>query len=343
MWFGGNARLEQCLILDPAHVQEGDNGDHVTLVQGALFMLDGANISNDEQIQQSYGDSTANAVLEYKTERNIINWVYETTPDNIVGRMTMQSLDTEMLAYEFTNFHLLLSFGVPSPPRGFVISQSDPTPAAWARRVQEANSFLTNRPSPVNVRPEDIVSFLKQTISDAGNGGLLIFAVGHGSITPGYPAMGAFDLADNAAMRIGGKGSNRDPAVFQDVFYADPDFPRSEKENDEDTHPDGWQGRLDRWSMYQDLSNTFANGGLAMVVLLTCRIGSSTDFLKKVASQWKTPILAYKDFVWYEGLYPHARAVLQKDIGRPGVGTNVPFSEISIPISPPDMVVVSPS
>jgi hypothetical protein len=36
--------------------------------------------------------------LRYKTSRQIINRAYQSTPDNIVGKMTIKSLDTELLA-----------------------------------------------------------------------------------------------------------------------------------------------------------------------------------------------------------------------------------------------------
>ena len=345
IWFRRNARLERCLISDADHVKRGDKGDHVALIQGALLMLDKSKISGDEQTRQSYEHSTANAVLEYKKKRNIINFSYQTSADDIVGRMTMQSLDAETLAYERRNFGLLLSFGVPSPPRGVIISQSEPIAASWARQVVEATkpNFVPPVRSPVG-KPRDIVKGLESAIQTAGPGGLLIFAVGHGVSDDGG---GRFDIADHVKMRIGGLGANRDPKAFVDVFYEDKppsgsSPPWSEKENDDKTHPPGWQERLDRWEIYQDLCKAFAAAQLGMVVLLTCNIGNSLDFLKKVASQWKTPILAYRGFTWYEGTYPHVRALLEKDLNRPGVGTNVPFSEISIPISLPDMVVVPP-
>jgi len=47
-----------------------------------------------------YDPSTANAVLLYKKERNIINRSYQTQADNIVGKMTIAALDREMLAKE---------------------------------------------------------------------------------------------------------------------------------------------------------------------------------------------------------------------------------------------------
>jgi hypothetical protein len=146
-------------------------------------------------------------------------------------------------------------------------------------------------------------------------------------------------------MRIGGLGENRDPRVFMDVFYdttpSDSPSPHSEKWIDENVHPGGWQARLEKWSIYQDLCRAFTDGKLAMVVLLTCKIGNSLDFLKKVASQWQTPILAYRDFTNYTGFFPHVRCVLDKDFNT-GRGTDVPFSEISIPVSLPDLVVVAP-
>ena len=55
-----------------------------------------------------YGPSTADVVLAYKRKRNIINYSYQTTADNIVGKMTMAALDKEMLAREINP---------PPPPR----------------------------------------------------------------------------------------------------------------------------------------------------------------------------------------------------------------------------------
>jgi hypothetical protein len=40
-----------------------------------------------------YGASTAEAVLEYKRTRKIINFSYQTKADNIVGKMTIAALD----------------------------------------------------------------------------------------------------------------------------------------------------------------------------------------------------------------------------------------------------------
>jgi hypothetical protein len=57
-------------------------------------------IDQQELALKRYGPSTAKAVLFYKKKRNIINRSYQTRADDIVGIMTMASLDKEMLAFE---------------------------------------------------------------------------------------------------------------------------------------------------------------------------------------------------------------------------------------------------
>ncbi len=94
--FRGDPKLETAAISDPAHIVLGATGEHVRKIQLALIQLDGAAIDADGK----YGPATAAAVLAYKRKRNIINRTYQTQADNIVGKMTMASLDREMLAKE---------------------------------------------------------------------------------------------------------------------------------------------------------------------------------------------------------------------------------------------------
>ena len=54
------------------------------------------------------------AVLNFKKKRGIINRAYQTAPDNIVGKMTIWSLDEEIGARERQRSHLLLAFKVPA-------------------------------------------------------------------------------------------------------------------------------------------------------------------------------------------------------------------------------------
>jgi hypothetical protein len=98
--FQGDPKLQACLVNDAAHVTPGAKGDHVSKIQMALLTLEDVSLDPMELSTQQYGSSTANAVLTYKTTRNIINYSYQTQADNIVGKMTIASLDREMFAQE---------------------------------------------------------------------------------------------------------------------------------------------------------------------------------------------------------------------------------------------------
>lgn len=99
----GDANLAACQSKDAAHLTIGARGEHVAKVQFALFALDSSAIDRNEVQFQTYGPSTAKAVLAYKTKRKIINTAYQTTPDNIVGKMTITRLDQDMRFFEMTH------------------------------------------------------------------------------------------------------------------------------------------------------------------------------------------------------------------------------------------------
>jgi len=96
----GDPRLEACLVNDSAHIKQGAVGGHVSRIQTALSVLDGVELDGDELSTSTYGPDTAAAVLSYKTKRNIINRRYETQADDIVGKLTIASLDREMFQQE---------------------------------------------------------------------------------------------------------------------------------------------------------------------------------------------------------------------------------------------------
>jgi len=98
--FKEDAALAACLVKDSAHVTKGARGQHVEKIQTALFILDAARIDPDELTASVYGPSTADAVLTYKRARDIVNRSYQTRADDIVGKMTIASLDREMFASE---------------------------------------------------------------------------------------------------------------------------------------------------------------------------------------------------------------------------------------------------
>lgn len=92
----GDAKLEAAAVSDPSHITPGARGPHVEKIQTALNLLDNAGLDVDGD----YGRGTAAAVLAFKQKRNIVNPAYQTQADNIVGKMTMASLDNELLAKE---------------------------------------------------------------------------------------------------------------------------------------------------------------------------------------------------------------------------------------------------
>lgn len=98
--FAGDERLEACLVKDSAHLTRGTTGDFVAKVQAALAFLDGLSIDEEELDTQTYGSSTAAAVLAYKRKRKIINTSYQKTEDEVVGKMTIKSLDDELAKAE---------------------------------------------------------------------------------------------------------------------------------------------------------------------------------------------------------------------------------------------------
>jgi hypothetical protein len=102
--FRNDQELQACLVKDSAHVTKGAKGQHVAKIQTALIALEGHFIDPAELRNQVYGTSTANAVLAYKSRRHIINRSYQSTEDNIVGKMTIARLDAEMAKAEMRTF-----------------------------------------------------------------------------------------------------------------------------------------------------------------------------------------------------------------------------------------------
>src|SRR5260370_33168967 len=114
----GDPRLEACLVSDPAHITPGSRGDHVARIQLALNQLDDAELAFDG----IYGLATAQAVTDYKNDpaRRILQ-PSQKTADNIVGKRTIASLDSEMLAAEQAGIHPRLAVvtaraATPRPP-----------------------------------------------------------------------------------------------------------------------------------------------------------------------------------------------------------------------------------
>lgn len=94
--FQGDPKLEAAAFSDPAHIAPGQKGEHVAKIQMALNLLDNARLTVDS----IYGPKTADAVQTYKSRRSIVNHAYQSSADNIVGRMTIAALDQELSDYD---------------------------------------------------------------------------------------------------------------------------------------------------------------------------------------------------------------------------------------------------
>jgi len=92
-------RLNACLAFDAAHIQPGQKGDHVKVIQQALNTIrkrrpDIAMIEINDA-PGTWGDDTTNAVIRYKSFNHIIRTLQKLDP--IVGRMTLTQLDNDLL------------------------------------------------------------------------------------------------------------------------------------------------------------------------------------------------------------------------------------------------------
>ena len=142
--FRGDPKLENAAVLDSAHIVPGAFGPHVEKIQVALILLDSASIAESELADDHYGETTAAAVLAYKRKRNIINRNYQSTADNIVGKMTMASLDSEMLGRSVL-------------PK---LSGCDYLPAGQSKRKDLFFAFASSGPALFNVSAPTMQSTL---------------------------------------------------------------------------------------------------------------------------------------------------------------------------------------
>jgi hypothetical protein len=172
--FQGNKKLEACLVDDAAHVTPGAQGEHVGKIQFALFSLDTLKIERTELVSQTYGPSTAAAVLSYKTKRQIINRSYQTTPDNIVGKMTIASLDKEMSGRQLSFVSLgdcaLTPPSVPTPfvLRPFNTRQRFVAPFAGQAGARNAKQFGDGKPIQLNRVLRIVLAITKKAAVEDG-------------------------------------------------------------------------------------------------------------------------------------------------------------------------------
>jgi hypothetical protein len=188
-----------------------------------------------------------------------------------------------------------------------------------------------------------------KSITAAGAGGRVIINVGHGAGGGTLlPNQGSFELAPGGVMRIVGFNvANGFVDVFYDVNVKGPPA-ISDKENDEKNNPTS--PRLARWRIYEEISRAFRAGRLREVALLTCRVGSSTEFLRKVANDWGVVIRAYRQRVALtedivsvgKQVTHHFYMHLENNPPAGKSAADLIVLEEEIPFNPPDTFLVGP-
>ena len=148
--FKDNQRLQNCLHFDKDHVQFGDSGDHVFAIQMALLSLDHAKIEPSELQNKAFQTSTRDAVKAYKKKHEIINFNYQTSVDAIVGKMTIERLDNDLLGHK----HRSNPFADPGEPARIQALLNRERPAV-TRIVDKSISLLRELRNSVAQKFED--------------------------------------------------------------------------------------------------------------------------------------------------------------------------------------------
>jgi len=230
----------------------------------------------------------------------------------------------------------------------------------WADQVVAADPTRHAKVQILNgSTPATIVAAYKRAIGRAGAGGTVIVSVGHGIPSDVSKDDGMFELGPAGSFKVGGRNAllvgdpppshASGPLVFHatQVFYADSPPPpyRSREADDKASGTPSANRRLANWKAYSDIAAAFKAQRLAVIVMLTCRIASSTGMIRRVAQQWGSPILGYTRRVAGLEIGGRARVFLLGD--PPGTyyqwpnTTNTPANETFYPISR-DSVQVNP-
>jgi peptidoglycan hydrolase-like protein with peptidoglycan-binding domain len=203
--FRGITKLERCLVDDAAHLTEGTSGSHVAFVQQALLDL-------GEQLgaggaDGAYGDNTVTAVINFKSARGLTNVSGQI--DGIVGKKTIEALDTEIDRFDFTPG--------PCPP-----DSNGPVVDFQGQPLEAANSLLgilgLGRLLDVESSGRSRLMLNPEVSDPDALGGVVVGAIqllggdvsGVGTLTSGIPAIAAsrslVGFADVTADLILGSG-----------------------------------------------------------------------------------------------------------------------------------------
>ena len=149
--FKDDGRLQNCLRFDKDHVQFGDIGDFVFKIQLALITIDHLSIDPEELKKKAFLTTTRNAVKKYKEKRKVINFSYERAVDAIVGKMTIEQLDNDLLGRARTTTDPLTDPGEPARIQA-VLDRERP---GMQRIIDRSISLLRELRDAVQLRNEE--------------------------------------------------------------------------------------------------------------------------------------------------------------------------------------------
>ncbi|MFO0889767.1 MAG: peptidoglycan-binding domain-containing protein [Isosphaeraceae bacterium] len=361
MRFAFDARLQQVAENNPT-MKRGETGESVASVQSALvdlgYSMPITTNNGRRQPDGIFGQETENVVRQYQRTEGL-------SPDGIVGRFTIASLDEAMRAQEEA---LIPSSGFGGPLLGSVIkapatqkkisfvivTEMNAPWFGWAKQIKKTlgsiGADFVEIPNGASV--STVASRLKKAATKAGPRGILVMSVGHGGVVDAVSKEeGFFDLGPKGSFPLGGMNAvlPGDPippgkkvhpvraSAYYDLRVPNKilkgGFAPSRKDEDEASGGQMAKVRLNNFKQYMDVCDTFKKTGLACVVLLTCKVGASSGFIKRVRQQWGTPIVGYnRRVVGQEQESGRTRIFLEGD--APGKGTNIAFGEFFVPMGP---------
>lgn len=172
--FSDSKELQACLGSDAAHVVPGARGEHVARIQSALVRLRVLEVGNAISEAGHYGPHTTAAILTYKRAFKIINRSYQNSADNVVGRMTIASLDHAIFVLDgagtggrlpaFPGLHPTSPASAPTPPavRPRIVQSFTPISAPVAAPLVKAPGGDAFGPPIANL-PQDIQAVIRRS------------------------------------------------------------------------------------------------------------------------------------------------------------------------------------
>ncbi len=161
----------------------------------------------------------------------------------------------------------------------------------WAKsfvaRQPQARTLVKMTPGQSIERTRDI---LVGAITTAGAGGTVILSVGHGTAVDGSSVDGMCEIAPGGTFKLVGLNGVGTVSVFYDV----PKFAGQKSDMEFDLANNPNSPRLTKWKVYQSIGAKFKSVRPRRVILLTCRVGNATDFVKKIANDWGVVVGAYR-------------------------------------------------